>query len=165
MPKETMRVTLATKVRSYMYDRVQYLRGQVYVLDADVAKRLLATGQFKIATLPPPDPKAVGRKKAAQLLDTLAALPDSALDRLINLAGLAATEAGVEDAAPAPEPEPEPTPEPEPDPPNPKGKARKTATKAKAEGATTKAKPKRRRSTKKPTKATPATGTLADLQE
>jgi hypothetical protein len=162
MPKkqETIRVTLATKVRSFMYARVQYMRGQVYVLPAEEAKTLLATGQFKIATLPPPDPRAAKRKRATQLIDTLAALPDSALDRLMKLAGLAAAE--VADEPPKEEPEPEPEP---------KAKAKKeeaettkATRKAKTEGAG-KTKSRTRRTAKRPAKAVPATGTLADLQD
>jgi len=90
--KDTMRITIRSRLRSYMYNRVQYLRGKVYNLDRPLAEALLATGEFKIAVLPPPDPRAKKRAKAAAIVDTLAGLPDDSLDKLLRLADMSAKE-------------------------------------------------------------------------
>ena len=64
-----------------------YLRGQTYEVTDRAGAHLLASGRFGVAMLPPPDPLAEKRDRARALVDQLAALPESALDRLGTFIG------------------------------------------------------------------------------
>jgi len=174
MADDTMRITIRSRLRSYMFNRVQYMRGKVYVLARPLAEQLLATGEFKVAILPPPDPRAKQRTKAAALINTLAGLPGDALDRLMRLANTeaqASADAGAE-SGPEPEPKPKTKAKPKLKAKKPKGvitsdkvapEPAKQSTKAAAEGEKPKptAAAKRKGKGRRPSQAEPET--LADL--
>jgi hypothetical protein len=76
-----MRVTVATKNRSVTVGATCYVRGEVYEVDDATGTELIASGRFKVATVPPPDPRVKQRARAEALIDRLASMPDEVLDR------------------------------------------------------------------------------------
>jgi hypothetical protein len=91
-----MRIMVATQNPSLTYYGQRYIRGEVYEVDDDLGAKLRASGDFKIATMPPPDPKQAGMDRAARLLDRLASLPDGAIERFERMLGYADSEAQAE---------------------------------------------------------------------